>query len=613
MSDPITRRDVLKVAAATGLAASLPPPAPAASPSGWVSGMMMGARALCEALKAEGTTCVFGIPGAQENELWDQMKSCGLPYLLVTHEFSAACMADGAARATGHPGVMCVVPGPGITNALTGLGEALLDSVPVVCIAADVARGEKYRPFQVHELPNAELLKPVSKAVIVVSHVSQIPGAVRSAFQAAVCGEPGPVSVVIPYPLLIESYNYHNGPLPPPAVPFDEPAFDKAIALLSHRGLRVGIYAGFGCQDYPTLLTKAAELLQAPVATSISGKGAIDECHPLAVGWGYGKQGTRTAEEAFKQVDLVLAVGARFSELATGFYCFPQHPHLIHVDACAENLGKVMRADVCVHADAGVFLTKLLEYGSHVARPGNPDLHARLHRWKEADARVHAKTEPVCAVEPMSFVLALRRATACDTLVFVDVSMTQHWAAEAFTVRRPRTYFNPTDNQSMGWSVPAAIGAQRVLPDRQVIALTGDGCFFMSAMELATAARECLPVKVFVLDDGAYHYMQALQKQAYRRTTATVLPHLDYAALAKALGVGYAEISTMDDLEAKIRGVLALPGPVLVQVVASYGKREVRWIKAVRGRFTEELSTPQRIRFLSRLGARSLAIKPRND
>src|SRR5204862_2290174 len=141
----------------------------------------------------EGTLCVFGIPGAQENELWDEMKACGLPYLLVTHEASAACMADGAARATGRPGVLCVVPGPGITNALTGLGEALLDSVPVVCIAGDVARGAKYRPFQVHDLPAARLLEPVTKGVIEVRHVAEVPGAVRRAFALARAGAPGPV------------------------------------------------------------------------------------------------------------------------------------------------------------------------------------------------------------------------------------------------------------------------------------------------------------------------------------------------------------------------------------------------------------------------------------
>src|SRR5205823_3667634 len=161
---------------------------------------------LVETLVQEGTACVFGIPGAQENELWDAMKGRGLGYLLVTHEYSAACMADGVARSTGRPGVVCIVPGPGVTNALTGIGEALLDSIPLVCIVGDVARGAKYRPYQVHELPNAALLRPVTKEVLEVQHVADIPAAVRQAFQLAQCGEPGPVAVVIPYNLLIESH-----------------------------------------------------------------------------------------------------------------------------------------------------------------------------------------------------------------------------------------------------------------------------------------------------------------------------------------------------------------------------------------------------------------------
>src|SRR5205085_11386617 len=169
---------------------------------------------------AEGTCCVFGIPGAQENELWDAMKARCLPYLLVTHEFSAATMADGCARSTGKPGVLCVVPGPGLTNALSGIGEALLDSVPLVCIVGDVARGDKYRPFQVHELPQAGLLQQVTKGVFEVKHVAEIPAAVQQAFRLAVCGEPGPTAVVVPYNLLIEAYHFNCPPQPPPPLAF---------------------------------------------------------------------------------------------------------------------------------------------------------------------------------------------------------------------------------------------------------------------------------------------------------------------------------------------------------------------------------------------------------
>src|SRR5262249_52461388 len=154
-----------------------------------------------------------------------------------------------------------------------------------VCIAGDVARGKKYRAFQVHDLPNAALLKPVCKAVFEVYEVGQIPTAVRQAFALAVQGEPGPVGVVIPWNLLIESHKFDSGPLAPAGVPFDEAAFQHALSLLSDRKLRVGIYAGMGCMDFSVPLTRVAELLQAPVATSVSGKGVIDDCHPLAVGW----------------------------------------------------------------------------------------------------------------------------------------------------------------------------------------------------------------------------------------------------------------------------------------------------------------------------------------
>src|SRR5262249_36102619 len=188
----------------------------AAHHPGWVFGRMTGAEALTEALILEGTGCVYGIPGAQENELWDMFKQKNLPYLLVTHEYSAACMADGYARSTGRPGVLCVVPGPGVTNALTGLGEALLDSSPVVAIVGDVAVGDKARRFQAHALPNVHLLKPVCKCVYPVQTVEQIPGAVRQAFVAAAEGEPGPVAVVVPYTLLIETADFR---CPPPALP----------------------------------------------------------------------------------------------------------------------------------------------------------------------------------------------------------------------------------------------------------------------------------------------------------------------------------------------------------------------------------------------------------
>lgn len=590
---------------------------------GWVFGRMTGAAALAEALVAEGVGCVYGIPGAQENELWDTLKEKGVPYLLVTHEFSAACMADAYARSTGRPGVLCVVPGPGVTNSLTGLGEALLDSSPVVAIVGDVANGDKAKPFQVHALNQVELLKPVCKCVYPVQTVGQIAAAVRQAFVTATTGEPGPVAVVVPYNLFIEAHDYRTPPPAVPAPPFDEAAFERALPYLADQKHRVGIYAGAGCMAFGAELAAVAELLQAPVATSVSGRGVISDAHPLAVGWGFGPHANAVAEKVFdgerkhplkSGVDTLLAIGVKFSEVSTGYYGNPQPKRVVHVDANHCNLGRVLKTDVCVHADAGVFFGRVLACADKLRRAEDKWLVNHIRELKAAHAKQLCDIpQPKCGVDPLATVAALRKVLPDDALLFTDVSVTEHLAAEHFRVCKPRTYFNPVDNQAMGWSVPAAIGAQKVHHGRTVATLTGDGCALMSALELSTAARECLPVKFVILDDHAYHYMQMLQQPAYLRTTATHLARIDYKALATALGVGYADIETHADLEPKLRGAVAHPGPVLVRVRTDYNGREVRWVNAVRERYTKELTAAQKARFLARLGSRAVKLDKKND
>jgi acetolactate synthase-1/2/3 large subunit len=577
----------------------------------WIIGKCTGAHITAATLQQHGVDCVFGIPGAQENELWDAFKTRALPYLLVAHEFSAACMADGYARATGCPGVIAVVPGPGVTNSLSGLGEALLDSIPVVAIVGDIGCGAHAMPFQVHSLNQVALLQPVTKAVWRPQTIEEIPGAIQQAFVVARSGEPGPTAVVIPFNLFLESAEFRVPPPPEPELPWDEASVARALRLLAQRKLSIGIYAGLGCMDHSAELVQVAELLQAPVTTSVSGKGVIPDSHPLAVGWGYGPQGTRAAEKAFEDVDCILAIGVRMSEVSTGYYSNPQPRHLIQVDAKPANLGRVLKADVCVPADAGLFLSSVLANGDALRRAADSDLPKRLNRLKCDDARRHAAPRRVgCGVDPLALILSLRRHMPVDGLLYVDVTVSEHLAAEAYAVCQPRTYFNPTDNQAMGWSIPAALGGQRACPGRCVATLTGDGCFLMSGMEISTAAREGLPVKFFVLDDQAYRYMQELQKPAYLRTTATILARLDYAALAQGWGVPYHEITAMQDLDAGVHTALCHPGPVLVRVATDYRNLEVRWIECVRKKFTRELSLHQKMRFLARIGSRALDFKP---
>lgn len=620
----VNRRTALGVLGTLGAAALGPAPAQAGAPpdlppvfphhtGAGVRGRMTGARAAVAALGCEGTSCVFGVPGAQSNEFWDAMKALGLPYLLVTNESSASVMADAAARATGGVGVFAIVPGPGLTNALTGIGEAWLDSVPIVGIVTDILRGPSAPLGQVHGLFNTALLRPVTKAVLEVQHQAQIPTTIHRAFQIARCGEPGPVGVVIPYSLYTETWDY-DGQVPPPMpLPFDETAYRRALGLLSRRGCRVGIYAGMGCLDAAPALTRVAEVLQAPVATSVSGKGSISDGHPLAVGWGYGKQGTHAAEKAFRDVDLVLAVGVRYSEVSTANYAIPRHDHLIHVDANPNVVGHNVPASVGVCADARLFLDRLLADATAIRRPPCPPLWERIRHDRALDRCEHATVRITGGVDPMHFLVHLRHALGPEELIFVDVTASTHWASEAIDVCGPRRYFTPANNQSMGWAIPAAIGAQRVRLDRQVVAVTGDGCFLMSALEASTAARACLPVKFFVLEDGAYHYMQMLQEPTFRRTTATEIARLDFAALARGLGLGYHQITHNADVPAGIARALACPGPVLTRVVVSYEGREIRWLNALKASYIDHLSTGQKVRMASRIGVRSLNPRPEND
>ena len=615
---PVNRRGLLKTVAAGAPLVFAKPLEARVSSTGHVRGILTGAKALVDALESEGVGCVYGIPGAQANEFWDTMKQKGMPYLLCTHEYAAATMADGYARSTGMPGVLAVVPGPGATNACTGLGEALLDSVPLVALVGDVARGEKYRPFQVHEIPVHHVLEGVCKKVLRITCVEEIPHVVHEAFRTSQEGEPGPVAVLIPYTLLIETAHFNAPPECGPRRFWSDDGFARALEILSCKDRRIGIYAGLGCMDHGGLLTEVAEMLQAPVATSVSGKGVIDETHPLAVGWGYGPAGSRVAEEVFAGVDTVLAIGVRYSEVSTGFYSIPQKPYLIHVDACEDNLDRVVATTVGVHADSGLFLGALLGEAESLARCNNPNLPRQIEAARARQLADHraSHTHPrkgACGVDPMHLILAMNEARRDDALVFVDVTVSEHLAAEAFTVRMPRTYFNPTDNQGMGWSIPAAIGAQQVHRDRQVFTLTGDGCFLMAGQEISTAAREGLPVKFFILDDHAYHYMQLLQSAAYDRTTATQLARLDYEALARGYGVEYREIGPGDDLTATVADILAQPTPILARVITEYTSRPVRWLAATKSRYTSELSIRQKARFATRLGVRSLRLRESND
>jgi acetolactate synthase-1/2/3 large subunit len=238
---------------------------------------------------------------------------------------------------------------------------------------------------------------------------------------------------------------------------------------------------------------------------------------------------------------------------------------------------------------------------------------SRIRNLRCAERRVNWQVEVKNGVDPMLVLMELQRLLCPVDLVFVDVSASVHWASEAIEVTGPRRYFTPTNNQSMGWAVPAAIGAQRTSLGRRVVSVVGDGCFLMTGMEASTAARLALPVKFFVLDDGAYHYMQMLQEPVYGRTTATELARIDYPALARGLGLAYHCIHANDDIGPGIQRALATPGPVLTRVTIGYKGREIRWLSALKASYLDQMDTGQKLRLARRAITRSANPLLRDD
>ncbi len=307
----------------------------------------------------------------------------------------------------------------------------------------------------------------------------------------------------------------------------------------------------------------------------------------------------------------MLAVGVRYSEVSTASYAIPRHDFLIHVDINPQNLARNVPAQLTLCADSRLFFDRLLSDGEAVRRAPCPALWERIRGYRQVDRCEAATVRIAPCVDPMFFLSQLRAALGPDELIVVDVTAATHWASEAIDVPGPRRYLTPADNQSMGWAIPAAIGAQQARPDRQVVCVTGDGCFLMSAIEMSTAARAGLPVKFFVFDDGAYHYMQMLQQPVYRRTTATEIARIDYAAFAQAVGLGFNQIGENADALAGIQRALAFPGPVLTRVAIRYEGREMRWLNALRAQYVKKLPNNQKVRLAARIGVR--AVTPQDD
>lgn len=561
--------------------------------------MQSGADLVMSALKAQNVARVFGIPGVQNLELFDALAEAKIETVLVTHELCASFMADAHSRLTGKPGCCMLVPGPGLTNALTGLGEALLDSSPMVVIIPG-PRNDTSLKYQLHQMPQAELARPITKAVIRVERAQEIYPGICRAFQVAAGGEPGPVVVEIPYNLFMARADAVPPP-PVPAPPSPDPATIEKIGSMIRQAKRVGIYAGFGASDAREDLIRLAEILQAPIATTLGGRGVVSEDYPLSVGFGFGPAGTPIAEEVFQECDLVLAVACKFGEVATGAYGFKPPEKLVHIDINKEVLGRNLPAAAVLEADAGQALRALAETLEREARPPDLRLRQRISDWRAAfAARLEGEPAWTSSVNPARLLWQLRKLVARDAIVTTDSGGHQFWVAEFFPVYERRSYLTPTDYQSMGYSVPAMVASKLAFPQRQVIGVVGDGSFLMTGPELVTAARLGLDPLVMLFNDGELGIIREAQEKIFKRTSAVALRNPDFEALAKAYGADYFRISNDREVEQVLPAAVACGRLALVDARVEY-RELTRYFKAASAAVVGRMPVVQKLRMAGRI------------
>ncbi len=530
------------------------------------------AVATVEALKLLGVERVFGLPGIQNIELFDALADAPFPTFTPTNESAAIFMADAHARVTGKLGVAVVTAGPGLTNALTGIAEARLDSSPLVVLVS--ASGEVAgKSFQLHQIQQNAVVEPLVKGCFKPTTAEEVPQAVLRAAELARQGEPGPALVELPSTLLMERARFTFSTGATQVVSPDITSqLDAAAERLRHSP-SVGIYAGAGALAAADELRALAELLQAPVATTISGRGVISEDHPLSVGFGFGRSGTAAAWRVFRKIHALLAVGCKYGETATGAYGLRPPPEHIHIDINPSSLGANYPASLAVTSDAKVALRGLLDRLKKDRRPANTRLQELISQVR-ARSEVKASTAPASSVgvTPSRFLRLLRRYLDRDAILVTDSGAHQFWALNDFPVYSPRSFLAPADFQAMGFSIPAAISAKLAFPTRQVVSLVGDGGFLMSGFECLNAVRWGAKIIVVVFRDGAWGLIKEAQRRVYRRTPFTQIPNPDLQLLAQSFGMRYVRIANDSDTEQGLSQTLAAGVPALVDVNVSYAE-----------------------------------------
>jgi acetolactate synthase-1/2/3 large subunit len=523
-----------------------------------------GADALVRRLAEHGVRHVFGYPGGQLTPIYDALYRQGeVRHLLARHEQAAGFMADGYARATGRPGVCLAVCGPGVFNAATSLATSFTDSVPVLLLSGQVPRaGRGLRSGYYHENDQLSACAGMTKARALVEDVTALVPELDRAWTTLTEGRPGPVLFEVPLDVLRADLPAGAWPPLPPAPEPLEPRADDIddLAAVVQAWRRPLLLAGGGVVSAgaESLLAALAGRLGAPVFHTAMGKSALPSDHPLAAGLPWHRATSDLTDMAsffsplFAEADGLLAVGCRFTQLATGGWTLSLPPSLAQIDVDVAELGRHYATACAVHADARLALRALLAALPPEPRPPWAGPAAPRPPWRLPGA---------------DLVTPLRRALPRDAIVVGDITRLAYVMLAGFPIYQPRTFLHPAGFVAMGYGLPAALGAKAAHPDRTVAAVLGDGCFMMCGMELATAVQERLPVVVVVVNDGSLTLIKAIQQRRYEgRCLGVDLLNPDLGLLARAFGVRYQYAEDDAAFEAALREAVAAEEPALIEV-----------------------------------------------
>lgn len=538
-----------------------------------------GSNSLFRSLEHEGVEQIFGIPGGAILPAYDPLLDSPIRHILARHEQGAGHMAEGYAMATGRVGVAMATSGPGATNLITPLQNAKMDSTPLVAITGQVGTAAiGSDAFQ--EAYTTGLAMHCTKHSYLVTDADELPAVIHEAFHLASTGRPGPVLVDIPKNVLNQPTQWSEPTLAglPGYKPTKEghPKQIRAAIELIESAERPVLYVGGGVINAGASaeLAEFAVAVNAPVVTTLMARGAFPDDHPLALGMP-GMHGTYPATTAIQNADLLVSLGARFDDRVTGRVdAFAPHAKVIHVDVDPAEIGKVRNAEVPIVGDARLVLRALIDRVLSLRdasdAPRRQKWFDQLDSWKTTHPLSYDQ-DPDGPIKTQHFIERLHTITNGEAVIVAGVGQHQMWASQFWGFSRPRSWINSGGLGTMGFAVPAAIGAKTARPDDLVYALDGDGCFQMTFQELITASTEGIPIKVAVFNNGGYGMVKQWQNLFYDgRLSATDLgtTNPDYPALAEAMGCVGLRVTHADQIDVTIEKSLSVNDrPVVVEVV----------------------------------------------